>query len=76
MFCRGSGPGDAGAALACLASLIAQAQGQLPRAVAEVRHQDYTWAEIASRLATTPGTARRRYGAYSRWWAGLQPPEP
>jgi hypothetical protein len=68
---RGSSQGDAGAALSCWASLIAEAQSQLPAAVAEARAQDYTWEEIASRLATTARTARRRYGSFARWWAGL-----
>ncbi len=64
---RGSGLGDAGAALAALASLVAEAQARLPDAVADARDQDFTWAEIATRLATTAGTVRRRYGAYARW---------
>jgi hypothetical protein len=68
---RGSGQGDAGAALSCLASLIAEAQSQLPGAVAEARCQDYTWEEIASRLATTARTVRRRYGSFARWRASL-----
>jgi DNA-directed RNA polymerase specialized sigma24 family protein len=68
---RGSGQGDAGAALSCLASLIAEAQSQLPDAVAQARCHDYTWEEIASRLATTARTVRRRYGAYARWRASL-----
>jgi hypothetical protein len=54
-----------------LASLIAEAQNQLPDAVAEARCDGYTWAEIAGRLATTAGTARRRYGSYARWRASV-----
>jgi hypothetical protein len=72
---RGSGRGDAGAALSCLASLIAEAQARLPDAVADARDGDYTWAEIATRLAITTSTARRRYGAYTHWRAGLARPE-
>jgi hypothetical protein len=67
---RGSGPGDAGAALSALASLIAEAQARLPDAVADARERDYTWVEIATRLATTASTARRRYREYTRWRAG------
>lgn len=68
---RGSGPGDAGAVLAGLASLIAEAQARLPDAVADARDGDCTWDEIATGLATTASTARRRYGAYTRWRDGL-----
>lgn len=68
---RGSVASDAGAALSCLASLIAEAQSRLPDAVAAARDQDYTWAEIAARLATTASTARHRYGGYARWVASL-----
>ena len=68
---RGSVGSDAGAVLSCLASLIAEAQGRLPDAVAAARDQDYTWSEIAARLAITASTARRRYGDYVRWVARL-----
>lgn len=68
---RGSVVGDAGAVLSVLASLIAEAQSRLPDAVFDARDQDFTWAEIATRLATTASTARRRYGHYARWQAGL-----
>jgi len=68
---RGGGCGDAGAVLSALASLIAEAQSRLPDAVADAREQDYTWGEIAVRLATTACTAGRRYGAYARWRSGL-----
>lgn len=68
-FLRGSVSSDAGAALSCLASLIAEAQGRLPDAVAAARDQDYTWPEIAARLATTTCTARRRYSGYASWVA-------
>jgi hypothetical protein len=67
---RGSGLGDAGAALSALASLIAEAQTRLPDAVADARDHDDTWAEIATRLAVTASTAQRRYGHYARWRAG------
>jgi hypothetical protein len=68
---RGGGRGDAGGALSALASLIAEAQSRLPDAVADGRDQDYTWAEIAARLASTASTVSRRYGDYIRWRAGL-----
>ena len=68
---RGAGVGDVGAALSALASLIVDAQTRLPDAVAAAREQNYTWAEIATRLASTASTARRRYGHYSVWRAGL-----
>ncbi len=41
---RGGERGDAGAVLAALASLIAEAQIRLPGIVADAREQDYTWA--------------------------------
>lgn len=68
---RGSGPGDAGAVLSALASLIAEAQSRLPDAVADARERDYTWAEIALRLAVTAGTVGGRYRDYVRWRAAL-----
>lgn len=68
---RGSVLGDAGAVLAAIASLIAEAQGRMPDVVADARDQDYTWAEIASRLATTASTVQRRYGDYARWRASV-----
>lgn len=68
---RGSAPGDAGATLSCLASLIAEAQSRLPDAVAAARDQACTWSDIAVRLATTAPTARRRYCGYVRWASGL-----
>ena len=71
VWSRGSSPGDAGAALSCLASLIAEAHSQLPGAVATARCQDFTWEEVGRRLATTARTVRRRYGGYVRWWASL-----
>lgn len=63
---RGSVSSDAGAALSCLASLIAEAQSRLPDVVAAARDQDYTWPEIAARIGATASTARRRYGNPAR----------
>jgi len=47
-------PGD-------LASLIAQAQQLLPRAIHNARDQELTWTQIGELLGTTPVTAARRY---------------
>jgi len=66
---RARGVGDAGAALSALASLIAEAQSRLPDAVADAREQDYTWTEIAARLASAASRLRRRYGHDSSWRA-------
>jgi len=68
---RGSVSSDAGAALSCLASLIAEAQSRLPDVVAAARDQDYTWPEIAARIGATASTVRRRYGDYARCAAHL-----
>ena len=65
----GSGLGDAGTVLWALASLIAGAVVRVPGALADARDQDYTWAEIATRLAVSASAARRRYGHYARWRA-------
>jgi hypothetical protein len=69
VWLRGSERGDAGAALSALASLIAEAQGRLPDAVADARERGETWAEIAARLASTASTVGRRYRDYTRWRA-------
>lgn len=68
---RGSGRGDAGAVLSCLASLIVEAQAGLPDAVADARDGEYTWAEIGGRLAASASAVRRHYGDYARWRASL-----
>src|SRR5436305_14004974 len=39
--------GDAGITLHLLASLTAEAERRLPRAVADARDQEYSWAQIA-----------------------------
>ena len=51
--------GDAGTTIHLLTSLIRQAEEALPAAVAEARDQEYSWAEIARMLGTTPSAARR-----------------
>lgn len=53
--------GDAGATLHLLASLMAQAEQRLPRAVADARDQDYSWAQIADLLGVTRASAWQRY---------------
>lgn len=58
--------GDAGATISALVSLIAEADSRLPDAVVDAREQGYAWDDIASRLATSVATARRRYAAYAR----------
>lgn len=58
--------GDAAVTISALVSLIAEAESRLADAIADARDQDYSWDEIASRLATTATVARRRYSAYAR----------
>jgi hypothetical protein len=53
--------GDSGVRLHALASLIAQAEQLLPRAVADARDQELTWTQIGELLGTTAATAARRY---------------
>ncbi len=53
--------GDAGATLHLLASLIAEAEHRLPRAVADARDQDYSWAQIADLLGVTRASAWQHY---------------
>jgi hypothetical protein len=53
--------GDSGVRLHALASLIAQAEQLLPRAVRDARDQELTWAQIGELLSTTATTAARRY---------------
>lgn len=59
---RGMGyNGDAATTLHLLSSLIAQAQQRLPRAVADARDQDCSWAEIADLLGVTRASAWQRF---------------
>ena len=51
--------GDAGATLHLL---LAEAQHRLPRAVADARDQDYSWAQIADLLGVTRASAWQHYG--------------
>jgi hypothetical protein len=53
--------GDAANRLHLLASLMAEAEGHLPRAVADARDQDCSWAQIADILGVTRASAHQRY---------------
>jgi hypothetical protein len=53
--------GDSAVRLHALASLIAQAQQLLPRAVHDTRDQELTWAQVGELLGITATTAARRY---------------
>jgi hypothetical protein len=59
--------GDAGPTISVLVSLAAEADSRLYDAVADARDQGYSWDQVASRLATSVGSARRHYAPYSRW---------
>ena len=52
--------GDSGIRIHAMASLIAEAQRQLPQAIRDARDQELTWDEIAQLLGTSPRTAQRR----------------
>ena len=56
-----SGRGDAGVCLHLLASLRAEVEQRLPRAVAAARAQQCSWAEIADLLGVTRASAWQRY---------------
>ena len=59
--------GDPGPTISVLVSLGAEVAGRVDDAVADARHQGYSWDQIASRLATTVATARRRHAGYVAW---------
>jgi hypothetical protein len=61
-----SAPGDAGATVSVLVSLLAEADAMLAEAVADARDQGYTWDDVAMRLGTTASAARHRWGSYAR----------
>ena len=58
---RGMALGDAGDELHLLMSLLEEAKTQVPRAVADGRNQEYSWAEIADLLGVTRASAWQRY---------------
>ena len=53
--------GDAGVDLHVLVSLLEEVKSRIPRAVADARDQDYSWAEIADLLGVTRASAWQRY---------------
>lgn len=55
--------GDAATRLHLLASLIAEADRQLPRAVIDARDQRCSWAQIGDLLGVTRASAQQRYSA-------------
>ena len=63
---RGGVPHDPGARISTLVSLIADADARLPDAVADARHQGFTWNHIAERLGSTIPAARHRFAGYAR----------
>ncbi|HEY5271875.1 MAG TPA: hypothetical protein VIJ34_01435 [Acidimicrobiales bacterium] len=58
--------GDAGVDLHLLTSLIAEASSRLPRAIADARDQDLSWAEIADLLGVTRASAWQRYAGRTK----------
>lgn len=58
--------GDGGAEVHLLASLLAEAERQLPQSVALARDQDYSWAEIGDLLGVTRAAAWQRFGEQAR----------
>ncbi len=60
---RGLPPlGDAATRLHLLTSLMAETERRLPRAVADVRDQECSWAQIGDLLGVTRASAQQRYG--------------
>ena len=53
--------GDAGATLHLIASLVAEARSRVPRAVADARDQEYSWAQVADLLGVTRASVWQRY---------------
>ena len=64
IICRCGSTADAGAQLSVIASLTAELDARLPETIYQARDQDYTWTEIAARLATPESTIRHRYRDY------------
>lgn len=58
--------GDGGAEVHLLASLLAEADRQLPQSVALARDQGYSWAEIGDLLGVTRAAAWQRYCEQAR----------
>lgn len=53
--------GDAPVRLHLLASIIAETERCLPRAVADARDQECSWAQIGDLLGVTRASAQQRY---------------
>ena len=53
--------GDAAARLHLLTSLMVEAERRLPRAVADARDQECSWAQIGDLLGVTRASAQQRY---------------
>ncbi len=53
--------GDAAVELHLVVSLLAEAERRLPRAVADARDQDRSWAQIGDLLGVTRASAQQRY---------------
>lgn len=64
IICRCGATADAGAQLSAIASLTAELDARLPETIYQARHQEYTWAQIATRLAMPESTIRHRYSDY------------
>lgn len=61
---RSGSSSDGGAQLSAIASLIAELDSRLAKTILDARSQDYTWGEIADRLAMVESTVRCRYSDY------------
>lgn len=57
--------GDAGVTLHLLTSITIEAERRLPRAVADARDQEYSWAQIADLLGVTRASAWQRYAGHT-----------
>lgn len=64
---RGADNIDHIARLSVLVSLLAEADGRLPDAVADARDQGCTWDQIAMAMASTVPAVRHRYAVHARW---------
>jgi hypothetical protein len=58
--------GEAANQLHLLASLITETQRRLPRAVADARDQECSWAQIADLLGVTRASAQQRYAGRTK----------
>jgi hypothetical protein len=61
------GVGHPAPTLSALVSLAGEIETRFDDTVADARHHGYSWHEIAQRMAISPGTAKRRYAAYTDW---------